>query len=316
MKPNILFTGASSFTGYWFVNELTRMGFHVVTVFTGKDLARYAGIRAARIRLLTDNSTPVFGCRFGDSAFLDLVRKERFDVLCHHGSCVTNYNHPDFDLFHAVQENTLNIRESLELLQKNGCRALIWTGSVFEPNEGAGDSDTAFSPYGLSKSFSWEIIRYYAGLLGLKAGKFVIPNPFGPYEEARFTTYLVKTWAGNRVADVNTPGYYRDNIHADLLAKVYAGFVRRMTNTMESVEKINPSGYRGTQGEFAERFAAELRPRLGLPCLLNLRMNHPFTEPRVRYNTQPVDHTLYGWDEKKAWDDLALYYRRHVIHSK
>ena len=37
--------------------------------------------------------------------------------------------------------------------------------------------------------------------------KFVIPNPFGPYEEPRFTAYLMRTWLAGETAHVQTPRY-------------------------------------------------------------------------------------------------------------
>ena len=103
------------------------------------------------------------------------------------------------------------------------------------------------------------------------AGKFVIPNPFGPYEEARFCTYLVNTWRKGQVAEVRAPDYVRDNIHVDLLAKVYAEFACA-TAGGPAFARANPSGYVETQCAFALRYAREVAPRLGLEgsviCLL------------------------------------------------
>ena len=44
----ILFTGASSFTGYWFVRELIAAGHEVVAACRGD--SRYEGLRAERVR--------------------------------------------------------------------------------------------------------------------------------------------------------------------------------------------------------------------------------------------------------------------------
>ena len=54
------------------------------------------------------------------------------------------------------------------------------TGSVFEQNEGAGEPPlVAFSPYGLSKGLTAEVVRHRCREFGIRYGKFVIPNPFG-----------------------------------------------------------------------------------------------------------------------------------------
>ena len=53
-----------------------------------------------------------------------------------------------------------------------------------------------------------------------------------------------------------------------------------------------------------------MRPRLGLPCCVELKKQVDFLEPRVRVNTDPADIDVIGWDELAAWDDLAQYYQR------
>ena len=58
---------------------------------------------------------------------------------------------------------------------------------------------------------------FYCEAAGLPLGKFVIPNPFGPFEEPRFCAYLIRQWQAGQAAEVRTPAYVRDNIHVDLL---------------------------------------------------------------------------------------------------
>src|SRR6266542_4514975 len=98
----------------------------------------------------------------------------------------------------------------------------------------------------------------------MSLGKFVIPNPFGPHEEPRFTSFLIKNWFAGATPAVSTPAYLSDNIHVSLLAKVYANFASNVPAT--GVKKLNPSGYAETQGAFTERFAREMRRRLNLEC--------------------------------------------------
>ena len=74
--------------------------------------------------------------------------------------------------------------------------------------------------------------------------------------------------------------------------------------------KLNPSGYVESQGAFTLRMAQEMRSRLNLPCLVELKKQTEFPEPRVRINTDVLDADALGWDESAAWDDLAAYYQR------
>lgn len=306
----ILFTGASSFTGFWFIRELTLAGHQVVGTFRGLPGEYADEPRRTRSSRVLEYCRPVSGCSFGDQAFIDLIRSSGpWDLLCHHAADVTDYKSPDFDVHGAVRNNTLNLPEVLSALQSTGCARLLLTGSVFEAHEGAGSQGLpAFSPYGLSKALTAEVFRYYTAVAGMRLGKFVIPNPFGPYEEPRFTTYLVRQWRQGHTPSVGTPAYVRDNIPVSLLAKAYARFAESLGDG-PGFQKLNPSGYVESQGAFARRFAAEMASRLEVPCPLKLEQQTTFTEPRVRLNTDLLDAADLGWDEKLAWDELADYYR-------
>jgi len=305
----ILLTGGSSFTGFWFIRELATTGHAVTAVFRRRAEEYPDEVRQQRVTLASEVSRPSYGCSFGDAGFLALIREGGWDLLCHHGADVTNYKSLDFDTVAALRNNTHNLRAVLETLGAAGCRRLLLTGSVFEGGEGAGSQRLPdFSPYGLSKALTAEVFRFYCARAGVGLGKFVIPNPFGPYEEPRFTSYLIKNWLAGATPVCSQPSYVRDNIHASLLAKVYVRFAEEFPAT--GFTQINPSGYAESQGAFTLRLAQEMRQRLGLPCPVELKKQVDFPEPRVRINTDPPDTDALGWDESAAWDEMARYYQR------
>ena len=312
----VLFTGGSSFTGFWFIRELSRAGHEVVAVFRKRAADYPDQTRRERVRLALESCRGVFACSFGEPAFLELARGEKWDLLCHHAADVTDYKSAAFDAVGALASNARNIAAVLEALASGGRRPrVLLTGSVFENDEGAGSEGLpAFSPYGLSKGLTYQTFRYYTARAGLALGKFVIPNPFGPYEDPRFTAYLMKTWFAGQRAAVNTPAYVRDNIHVSLLAAAYVRYAEALAQGAAPA-RLGPSGYPESQGAFAQRFAAEMRPRLGLPCELELKRQTDFQEPRVRINTDLVDTQVPGWDEARAWDDIADYYKT-ALHGK
>jgi UDP-glucose 4-epimerase len=305
----ILLTGGSSFTGFWFIRELAAAGHDVTAVFRKRAEEYSDEVRRQRVAIASKASRPVHGCSFGDAKFLALIGEGGWDLLCHHGADVTNYKSPDFDAVAALQSNTQNLSAVLEALVAADCRRLLLTGSVFEGGEGAGSEGLPdFSPYGLSKALTVQMFRYYCARTGLGLGKFVIPNPFGPYEEPRFTAYLMKNWLTGATPVCSSPVYVRDNIHVLLLAKVYARFATEFPAT--GFSRLNPSGYAESQGAFTLRLAQEMRPRLGLPCPVELKKQIDFPEPRVRINTDLPDVNALGWDESAAWDAMACYYQR------
>lgn len=309
----ILFTGGSSFTGYWFIKELVSAGHEVVAVFRRQPGDYADELRRQRVALVTPICRPVFGPSFGDDDFIRLITDSSWDMLCHHGTEASNYRSPDFDVAAAVENNTHRLPTVLDRLKSAGCNKIILTGSVFENDEGTGSADRrAFSPYGLSKGLTWQMLRYYAQARRMALGKFVIANPFGPYEEPRFTHYLIKSWFAGRTPSVSTPAYVRDNIHVSLLAKIYAQFAATLG---DGITRINPSGYVESQGAFACRFANEVRQRLGLKCALKLERQTEFPEPRVRINTDIVEDGVLNWAESAAWDELTGYYARALARS-
>lgn len=303
----VLLTGASSFTGYWFARELAGAGHHVVAPLRGTPES-YDGVRAERVARLAGQVEIVPDAAFGGRRFLDLVDGQSWDLLCHHGANVTDYKSPDFDVVGALAENTRSLPEVLRRFAGRGGRGVVLTGSVFEADEGAGEQPLrAFSSYGLSKGLTAQVFQHWTTVLGVPLGKFVIANPFGPFEEPRFCAYLIGCWAARKSAVVRTPRYVRDNMHVDLLAKSYAAFAADVAEGHGRM-RLNPSGYVESQGAFALRFAKEVGTRLGIDAPVELAEQSDFSEPLVRINTDRPDAGRLDWSEGRAWDELARYY--------
>ncbi len=306
---NILLTGASSFTGYWFARTLAERGHHVFATFQRAE-SDYQGTRQRRISALPENVVRLWNAAVNAEALLELTAQvSNWDVVCLHGAYVTGYREPNFDAVHALKSNSDGLPRLLRHLTDRGLKRVVATGSVFEANEGAGEEPLrAFSAYGLSKSLTWEVQQYWAQCLGLHLGKFVISNPFGPFEEPRFTAYLMKTWFAGKRAEVRTPVYIRDNIHVSRLACHYADFVLSLESAT-GTSRCAPIGYVESQGAFALRFAAAMRERLGMECAVSLAEQNDFSEPLIRVNTQAIPLPAEHWQESAAWDELAAYYR-------
>lgn len=304
----ILLTGASSFTGLWFARKLAMAG-HTVVAPLKRKRDEYSGLRGERVSQLSGVAEMVEGCPFGSPAFIDLASAGSWDLLCQHASRVGDYRNADFDVTAAVTENTNNLADVLKVMSKRGLAGVVLTGTVFEPDEGAGDTPLrAFSPYGLSKGLTWHYYRYLSETMGFTLGKFVIPNPFGPYEEPRFCNYLIRSWIKGEVPTVRTPLYVRDNIHVDLLANAYTAFAEGLPAQRGQL-KFGPSFYVESQGAFTARVAAEMAPRLGIDCPFSLLEQKRFDEPKVRINTDRFDSVAFGWSESNAWDAEADFYR-------
>ena len=141
----------------------------------------------------------------------------------------------------------------------------------------------------------WKIITVMgdAHVSQSKAG----PKP-SLYGCARLRPYKIK---------VRTPLYVRDNIHVDLMAAAYATFAEELPSR-GGVTRLNPSLYVESQSAFANRLAAEMSIRLGIPCPIVL-LEKDFDEPMFRIDTDRADTAAFGWSEKAAWDMEAEFYR-------
>lgn len=299
----IIFTGASSFTGYWFVNSLVESGHEVFAVLRN-NYNEYTGIKKKRLSLLKNRVSLIEKTEFGSEDFFYKIKEMgNVDLFCHHAAEVADYKNPNFNFIRALELNTKNIISLLQTLNQIYCQRVILTGSVFEQNEGVGSCNQAFSPYGLSKGLTFQVFEHFSAKFSISLSKFVIPNPFGPYEEPRFTNYLAKSWSEGKVPEINTPDYIRDNIPVDLMAKVYLHLCKH-----SEINKINPSGYIESQGVFAQRFAKEFSVRSNKEFLIKIKKQTEYSEPIIRINTFPSIQNV-DWNECSFWDQLYAYYK-------
>jgi UDP-glucose 4-epimerase len=301
----VLLTGGSSFTGFWFGRAMAEAG-HQVMATLQNPIGEYEGLRLERLRLLEASGAQFIpSSTFGDGKFIQAI-ENGVDVIAHHGANVENYKSPDFDVGKALRENTNHLHRVLDAAQASNVRGLVLTGSVFEQDEGMGNHPLrAFSPYGLSKGLTWQVFRYECERRHVPLHKFVIPNPFGPFEEPRFCQYLVNKWRAGEVPQINTPDYVRDNIHISLLAQAYVDLVEH-AGTGAPNSRVSPSGYVETQQAFATRFSQEIGSRLGIATPLLFGKQTDFSEPMCRANADRIRPPT--WDESAAWDSVATYY--------
>ena len=162
------------------------------------------------------------------------------------------------------------------------------------------------------RALTAQVFRYYCGRAGLGLGKFVIPNPFGPYEEPRFTGYLMKNWLAGIHSHLLQP-----RLRPRQYPRVAAGEgVRPVSPGRLPVHWVHPNQ---PQRIRREPGCVHAPPRpgngaaTGIPCPVELKKQVEFTEPHIRINTDPLDIDALGWDESIAWDEFAQYYRQLVF---
>jgi nucleoside-diphosphate-sugar epimerase len=313
----VLLTGASSFTGLWIAKALAAQGAEVTAVCRGRP-ERYDGARRTRIEAVGRRAAVVFDRPFGSPGFLQLLEGALpFDVLCLHHAEVGDFRRPDFQALDAARANTLGLAEVLDRMGRRGLVRVVHTGTVFEAGEGDGDRPlAAIGAYGLAKTLTAAVIRHAAAEAGIEALKVTIPSPFGPDQRDGFIGQLIDAWCQGRPIVLDHPDRVRDFVPVDLLAEHYAGLAlgRQAAPTNGT---SNPSGHVETVRAFTERLAGELRPRLGLACLVQASdPPKPSREPWRRFNTEPLPGLFDV--ERRDWrfDQLARVCGLHMAELK
>lgn len=303
----ILITGPTSFSGAFFIEALAKAGHEVVTTFT-QSVDVYTGVRKQRADKAAAHATVHEGVSFGDAQFLELVQSESFDVFCHHGAWTKDYNSMAYDFESAFANNTRSMRQVCEALANNGCSKIIVSGSIFE------EGDELFSPHGLVKQMTADTTTFYGNQSGMHVSKFVIPNPFGALDNPKLIDYLCREWYAGRTPQIRTPLYVRDNIPVDLMAHGFVHWVEQCPSTV-GTSSYAPAGYISTMGEFVERVAAELRPRLNLACAVEMGTQTDFSQPMVLVNDNPLQHQFPSWNESQFWDALGQH-QQHLAQLR
>lgn len=308
--PRVLLTGGSSFTGLWIAEALAEAGFEVTAAIT-RPLDGYAGLRADRVGRLAKIARVIPEAPVASDRFLAACR-EGADLLAHHGADIPGYRSPDYDPQAGIRRNMEGVPAAIAAFARGGGRGLIATGTYFEEGEGGGE--TAASPYGLSKTLTNAEQARLAREAGLGFGKFVVPSPFGRWEEGRIVWSLFQAWSQGRPAEIRTPAYVRDQLPVPLMAEAYVSAARAVLAWPQPA-RFRPSGYVETVGAFAGRVANMVRARTGWACELILHAQTMFTEPPERANDQPMMLT----NERAFWDDYVAYYdevrARGLLHG-
>lgn len=88
--------------------------------------------------------------------------------------------------------------------------------------------------------------------------------------------------------------YVRDSIPVFLWALEFVHWVEQCSSTV-GTSVVAPSGYISTMRKFVERVARELRPRLGLKCIVEMRTQTYFSQPMVLVNDTPIRSVFPTW---------------------
>ncbi len=298
----VLITGLTSFTGSHIGKAFCDAGWHVVGTFTQTlDVYQANPLLSARMQH-SGAKDWIENASFGSPSMLDAISHYSPEIFVNHGASIKGYRLPNFDHLASVQNATANATGVMNALKQNGCKRFIHSGSIFEGGEGSGngydEQNDAMSIYGVSKSLSWDILRFYSAQVKLPVTKVVIPNPVGEMENPdRLFPRFAQSWLANKKPSLRTPSLVRDNIPANWLANVY---VKAAQDNSSLAVIHRPSGFKMTNEEFLNKFLKELKNAGGPAHLFDVQ-NQDTGEALKRINGESCPELGNTKEENKFW---------------
>ena len=299
---NILFLGASSFTGFHFVNELSKIKKNKIYCTLTKNINQYKSIRYERIKFLSKKKNIIFlkKIKFGDKKFINLLKQIKFDIFCFHHAFTKDYNdNSKFKFQKSIKENTKNIHEVFKLIDFKSL--IIISNTIFQ------DIPTkkykAVNNYGISKSNSFNQIKYYCKKNNIKYRSIYITNPWGVYEEKKLNYYLIKNWFDNKNAHISHPNYIRDNIYIDKLSQSYKRVILSKSNKVD----FFPSGICSSNKMFIEALKKKFEQFFQKKVKVTYANNAIYNQPMCRINRNRISKKV---KIEQNLNKYFLYYKK------
>ena len=304
----VLFTGLSSFTGYWFTEKLAEKGYNVVACLS-HNKSEYNSDQTERLKQANSSIRIEQNVSFGSESFLQLISDFKPEIFSFHHALVTGYKDPSFNVDNAISNNLNNYQEVIQRLTESGCKQIIMTRSIFEKGLGQTDAQSDIGPYGQSKRKTFEIFSQ-AVPKDIKLRSFVICNPVGRYEGNNLTSYLIKCWIEGKPASLMQPKLVRDFVPIDLLSNSYAQFIEA------NEEMIIPSHLPVSNYEFARKIGDITRKLKKIQTPIDTtNEKYDQTEAFVRTGIDKVDFTNKD-QEELFWEEFVNHiWDRHTKHD-
>jgi nucleoside-diphosphate-sugar epimerase len=294
----VAISGATSYTGACIAEAFGTHG-HVTTALCQAELTAYSGVKRLRLeRIVRAGVELVCGLRAEDGSIADFLGSRRFDVWVHHHHAMERFRAPDYDVARARAVGIEPLDDIVDALARSGGRAVLLSGTYFEPGEGGRPSDAPSTPYAESKRELSEALAARTANAGLSFAKIVIPAPTGALENAdRLTPQLITTAEKRVPFPLRSPASVMDMIPGEALAEVYVRAAREALDYALAAPRIyRPSGRVVTALDWAETVRSELLRPLSLAFALELAIPELSEQaPPVTFRNSASEALAIDW---------------------
>lgn len=298
----ILFLGATSFTGFHFVKELSKnQNFKIYCTLT-KNFQNYYGLRKSRAEILKKKKNIYFleKTHFGNKNFLRIIKQINFDIMCLHHANTKFYNNDNkFNKKKSIASNTKNINKIFMMLNKD--TKIIISNTIYQKNKTKKYS--SITKYGKSKEETYQIYKTFCKKYKLKYKSIFIPNPWGILEEKRMLFNVFYCWLNQKTFVMRYPNFVRDNIHIDKLKNIYLNILKSQSTKKE----FFPSGYCCSNKEFVLAMKKKFERFFQIKCSVKFIKNSSYNLPLSRINSKKAKKKI---TIKENLTEYFLYYKK------
>ena len=305
---NLLFLGVSSFTGYHFVNEISKIKSIKIYCTLTKNLKDYDSIRLSRINLIKKktNIKLILKTKFGDKKFIKLISDIKFNTVCLHHALTKNYNDDiKFDLKKSLNVNLPNIDKVFKKINEKSL--LVISNTVFQKIKKK--NYAPLNKYGISKTLTYEKIKKYCNKYNLRYKSVYITNPWGLFEEKKLNYFLIEGWLKNKKISISYPRYIRDNIFIEKLSQVYSKIIKSKSKKIDYF----PSGYCCSNKEFIEAFKKKFEKFFNIKVEVDYLFKTKHTQPIKRVNGLKIKKKIII---KENLNKYFEYYKKIFIKKQ
>ena len=245
----ILFTGSSSFTGYYFLNELNKNKIECHAIFTKKKKYYKYEYQKKILNHKLTHVNPKTDIKFGSKKYVNIIKNKKINTLCFHHFIVGNLDF-NYNLNKNLNLLLKDIDNVLYNLSINKSPLLIYTSSIYQKISLLDEyrSDRARINYGFAKIIISNVLKYLCKKYKIKFIDFELQNPIGLYEKkTSLPSYLASVFFSKNKIELDNPERLFKFQFIEKIAKDYCkSIVKR--------KKISSKYYKTSVNNFKNMF--------------------------------------------------------------
>ena len=219
----VLFTGSSSFTGYYFLKEINKQKIKTFAIFSRNISSYKKNYQKEILKSELKYIKPRLNIKFGSPKYLKLIQNEKIDTICFHHFIVGNLD-KEYKFRVNLKKILKNLEEVIYYLSLNGKTTILYTSSVYQRISAKNSyiNDQSRINYGFTKQILFQILKYFCKKNKINLIDFELQNPIGQFEkENSLPFYIASSFFEKSKINLNHPSRIFKYQFIDKISKDY-----------------------------------------------------------------------------------------------